>query len=114
MDPRSAETEETGGHRKMNMTINTEWDPFADLGTFPLNVETILWTWQEEHFLYFAVALTNGSYVYVRVEDEDDFLVVPVSDEEGLDFFKPLALRPRHVPEDFNPDEGMFDLADEF
>jgi hypothetical protein len=98
----------------MNVTVNTEWDPFADLGNFPLNVETTLWTWQEEHRLHFAVALTNGTYVYVRVENDDDFLVIPVSDEEGLDFFKPLLLkgRPRNT-EDFNPDEGMFDLADE-
>lgn len=114
MDPVESWAYSMGGSTsKMNITINRDWEPCVDIGNFPLNVETTLWTWQEEHFLHFGVSLTNGAYIYVRVEDDEDFLIVPVSDEEGLDFFKPLALRTRRTPEDFNPDEGLFDLADE-
>lgn len=98
----------------MKVDINTTWDPSGDLGEFPKNIERIVWAHRENGEQYIGVELTNNSFVYIHViEEEETYLVVPVGDEEGLDFFKPQGLRKSKRLEDFNPDEGLFDLADE-
>ncbi len=98
----------------MKVEIDTNWDPSGDIGTFPQNIERIVWAHRENGEQFIGVELTNRTFVYVHVlEEEQDYLVVPVGDEEGLDFFKPHCLRRQNPIEDFNPDEGLFDLADE-
>ena len=99
---------------RMKVDINTEWDPSGDLGDFPRNIDHVVWAHRENGEQWIGVALTNKTYVYIHViEEEEDYLVVPVGDEEGLDFFKPRALRKTAPVEEFYPDEGLFDLADE-
>jgi hypothetical protein len=100
----------------MKVEINTEWDPSGDLGDFPKNIKRIVWAHRETGEQWIGLELTNTTFVYVHVfEETQEYLVVPVGNEEGLDFFKPLVLRRRDSPpEDFYPDEGVFDLADEF
>lgn len=101
----------------MKVEIDTQWDPSGDLGDFPKNIKRIVWAHRENGEQWIGVELTNKTFVYVHVyEDEEDYLVVPVGDEEGLDFFKPQVLRSkdRKDSDDFYPDEGVFDLADEF
>jgi hypothetical protein len=100
---------------KMKVTIDRDWDPYADLGDFPTNVERIVWAWRDETTKeqFIGLVLTNGTYVYIHVvEAEEDYLIVPVIDEDSLDFFKPREMRARE-PSFFEDDDGMFDLADE-
>jgi hypothetical protein len=103
----------------MKVTIDREWDLLGNLGNFPKNVERIVWAWRENDHQFIGVGLTNGSFVYIHViEKEEDYLVIPVSDEDGLDFFKPIQLRHKERKTsgegaEFTLEDGMFDLADE-
>jgi len=99
----------------MKVVIDTNWDPSGDLGDFPRNIKRIVWAHRENGQQWIGVELTNKCFVYVSVlEEEEDYLVVPVGNEEGLEFFKPHALRKDDPVEDYDADEGVFDLADEF
>jgi hypothetical protein len=98
----------------MKVEINTEWDPSGNLGDFPRNIKRIVWAHRENGEQFIGMELTNTAFVYIRVQEEtEEYLVVPLGDEEGLDFFTPQVLRRNQPVEDFCFDEGIFDLADE-
>lgn len=79
------------------LVVDKEWDANAGrIENFPNNIDYELWyTYyyrevDNELVLCGAFQLTNNVYVYIEFQQKEDrYIVVPVSNESMLDFFKP-------------------------